>query len=373
MGDETTPTPAEIEAANRKKAREINEERNRSRMDRLSEIADNNEAMRAGDMVETPDGNLNHKAEDDAAAKEAAAQAESVEAERALAELQAKTLQEEGAEGEAAVEEPGETHEEVEAKDEPKDTGPADTKVVNGETYYLTVVNGNEKWLTLTQLRTTAQKVESADQYLAAAAESVRNAARLDLSKKTDEPSKIEEVDLEKTLSSAVMGDQEAIKKLASVFRGFQSQAKPSEVTPDVLQQIDERWSFRRAAEWFEDEYADLLGDPFLKKLVYERDAELANSAPKMPYKKRLKEAGDEIRGWINKKAAPPPTGVKATSSDTKADRKKTLVNVPSAAARQTPPVDEEEAETVEDVIQKMAKARGQARAMVHRPTNRIS
>jgi hypothetical protein len=208
---------------------------------------------------------------------------------------------------------------------------------------------------------------------LAAAAESVRNAARLDLSHKPDEPSKIDDVDLEKTLSSAVMGDQEAIKKLASVFKGLQeARAKPSEVTPDVLQQIDERWSFRRAAEWFEEQYSDLLGDPFLKKLVYERDAELANSDPKKPYKKRLKEAGDEIRGWINKRTAPPPTDVRATASDTKADRKKTLVNVPSAAARQTPPVDEEEAETVEDVIQKMAKARGQARAMVHRPTQRF-
>jgi hypothetical protein len=369
MADETTPSVAEVEAANRKKAHEANEGRNRARVDRLSEIADNNEKMRAGDMVETSDGNLTHKAEDSEAAREAAELAESVEAERALAEMQAKALQEEGAEGSTAVEEPDDTKEESDKED---DKEPSDSKVVNGQTYYLTVVNGSEKWLTLTQLRTAAQKVESADQYLAAAAESVRNAARLDLSHKPDEPSKIEDVDLEKTLSSAVMGDQEAIKKLASVFKGFQAQAKPSEVTPDVLQQIDERWSFRRAAEWFEEQYSDLLGDPFLKKLVYERDAELANSDPKKPYKKRLKEAGDEIRGWINKRTAPPPTDVKAIASDTKADRKKTLVNVPSAAARQTPPVDEEEAETVEDVIQKMAKARGQARAMVHRPTHRF-
>lgn len=361
MSDENKSlTPAEQEAENLKKAREANETRNKTRVDRLSEIADNNEAMHAGEMAETPDGNLSMK--DEADAEEAKAAKEAADAETFLAEQQAKSLQEEGVE-----EERGDEREEERQAAEDKDDKTDDTKVVNGVRHYLTVINGKERWLTLSQLRTTAQKVESADEYLAAAAESVRNAARLDLSHK-DEPSKVEEVDLEKTLSSAVMGDQEAIKKLASVFRDLkEARAKPSEVTPDVLQQIDERWSFRRAAEWFEDKYSDILGDPFLKKLVYERDAELANSSPKMPYKDRLKSAGDEIRGWKQKMTGP----AKVEATPDKVERKKTLVNVPSAAARQTPLQDEETDETVEDVIQKMAKARGQGSAMVHRPAHR--
>ena len=367
MGDETKVNEDDVEAAsNLKKARDVNLQGNRARIDRLAEIADNNEQMRASEMVETEDGNLKAEPTEEEK-KEAAAESESMEAEQALAEMQAKALQEEGVDPATGKETP-----EGQEEAEEKVSEPADTKVVNGETYYLTVVNGTEKWLTLTQLRTTAQKVESADQYLAAAAESVRNAARLDLSHKPDEPSKIDEVDLEKTLISAVQGDQEAIKKLASVFNGLrEARAKPSEVTPDVLQQIDERWSFRRAAEWFEDQYQDLLGDPVLKKLVYDKDAELAKDSPTMPYKKRLKTAGDDIRDWLKKKTG--TTEVKAAvASETKADRKKTLVNVPSAAARQTPPADEEAEESVEDVIQKMAKARGQARAMVHRPTHRF-
>lgn len=366
MSDEVK-TQAEVEAANRKKAFEANESRNRSRVDRLSEIADNNEAVRAGEMVETEEGNLKLKdSMSDEARRETEAAREAQEAEQALAEMQARELQEEGSE--AAVESTDQDGRptEVEAEREKEQT-PSDVKVVNGETYYLTVVNGNEKWLTLSQLRTAAQKVESADQYLAAAAESVRNASRLDLSKKQDEPSKVEDVDLEKTLSSAVMGNQEAIRKLASVFKDLKEvRAKPSEVTPDVLQQIDERWSFRRAAEWFDEEYQDLLTDPFLKELVYKRDSELASSQPKLPYKQRLKTAGDEIRGWIQKRTG--ASGVKAAPSEAKADRKKTLVNVPSAAARQTSVNDEEAEQSVEEVIQQMAKARGQARAMVHRP-----
>ncbi len=367
MSDEAK-TQADVEAANRRKAFEANESRNRSRVDRLSEIADNNEAVRAGEMVETDEGNLKLKdSMSDEARREAEAAREAQEAEQALAEMQARELQEEGSEPVVEpTEEASARSAEVEAGAEKEQT-PSDVKVVNGETYYLTVVNGNEKWLTLSQLRAAAQKVESADQYLAAAAESVRNASRLDLSRKQDEPSKVEDVDLEKTLSSAVMGDPEAIKKLASVFKDLKEvRAKSSEVTPDVLQQIDERWSFRRAAEWFDEEYQDLLTDPFLKELVYKRDSELATSQPKLPYKQRLKTAGDEIRGWIQKRTG--TSGVKAAPSEAKADRKKTLVNVPSAAARQTPVNDEEAEETVEQVIQQMAKARGQARAMVHRP-----
>ena len=372
MSDETK-TQAEVESANRRKAFEANESRNRSRVDRLSEIADNNEKVRAGEMVETDEGNLKLKdSMSDEARREAEAAHEAEEAERALAEMQARELQEEGSQELSVttelIEEDGSRGKQVDEQDD-KEGEPtsSDVKVVNGETYYLTVVNGNEKWLTLSQLRTAAQKVESADQYLAAAAESVRNASRLDLSKKRDEPSKVEDVDLEKTLSSAVMGDQEAIKKLASVFKDLKEvRAQPSEVTPDVLQQIDERWSFRRAAEWFDEEYQDLLTDPFLKDLVYKRDSELANAQPKMPYKQRLKTAGDEIRGWIQKRTG--ASEVKVAPSEAKADRKKTLVNVPSAAARQTPVNDEEAEESVEQVIQQMAKARGQARAMVHRP-----
>jgi hypothetical protein len=353
---------ADLEAANRKKAYEAVNNRNNSRVDRLSEIADNNEAMRKEDMVELDDGNLQIDSSPEDAAEQAASQ-ESMEAERALAELQAKQAQEEGVEP---------TTEEEPSKQEAQEDKPADVKVVNGETHYLTVVNGKEKWLTLPQLRATAQKVESADEYLAAAAESVRNAARLDLSskKKEDEPSKVEKVDMEKVLRSVAMGDEEAIKKFASAFEALQeSRAKPSEVTPDVLQQIDERWAFRSAADWFNEQYKDLLDDPYLKQLVVERDAAMAKSSPNMPYKQRLKSAGDEIRGWLNKQKG--ASGPKVSASETKVDRKKTLANVPGASQRQASTVDEEPEETPSEVIAKMAKARGQERAIVHRPTSR--
>lgn len=351
MATEATTTPEALAAERLEKARKANESRNQTRLDRLSEIADGNDAAGTAEMQDVDGGNLVMKEAPSPEEREAAAAREEEESARFLAEQEARALQEQGTEPET----------EPEAK-EPTQDVPTDIKVVNGVSHYLTVVNGKEKWLTLDQLRVAAQKVESADEYLASAAASVRNSSRLAPSAQ-DEPSKIEEVDLEKTLSSAVMGDEEAIKKLAAAIK-----ARPSALTPDVLQQFDERWSFRRAAEWFEETYAEELADPFLKRLMYERDAELARDTPQVSYKQRLKQAGDEVRTWMQKKSGAGP--VRATPSTNKLERKKVLVNVPSAAARQAPPEDEEAEESVEDVIGKMAKARGQSRAIAHGRTN---
>lgn len=358
MGTETQ-TPEALAAEKLEKARKANEARNQTRLERLSAIADNNDAAGVAEMQDVDGGNLVLKeATPSPEEREAAAQREEEESQRFLAEQEARSLQTEGAE-------PTQAEIEAEAAElEPvKADTAADVKVVNGVTHYLTVVNGKEKWLTLEQLRVAAQKVESADEYLASAAASVRNSARLTPSQQ-DESSRVDDVDLEKTLSSAVMGDEEAIKKLAAAIK-----ARPSAVTPDVLQQFDERWSFRRAAEWFEETYADELADPFLKRLMYERDAELAKDDPHLPYKQRLKQAGEEVRTWMQKKSGAGP--VRVATSPTKAERKKVLVNVPSAAARQAAPDDEDAEEPVEEVIAKMAKARGQSRAIAHGRTNR--
>lgn len=354
MATEAT-TPEALAAERLEKARKANEARNQSRLERLSAIADGNDAAGTAEMQEVDGGNLVMKETPSPEEREAAAAREEEESQRFLAEQEAKALQTEGAE---PVQTDGEPEAVVEEAPQP-----ADVKVVNGVSHYLTVVNGKEKWLTLEQLRVAAQKVESADEYLASAAASVRNSSRLTPSKQ-DESSRVEEVDLEKMLSSAVMGDEEAIKKLAAAIK-----ARPSAVTPDVLQQFDERWSFRRAAEWFEEHYADELSDPFLKRLMYERDAELAKDDPHLPYKQRLKKAGDEVRTWMQKKSGTAP--VRAATSQNKLERKKVLVNVPSAAARQAAPEDEDAEESVEDVIARMAKARGQSRAVSHGRTNR--
>lgn len=340
---------------NLEKARKAAETRNQSRVDRLNAIADNNDKAKAGEMSDT-DGDLVLTGADDN--KLIAEEAQKAADEIAKAEAAAKALQEEGAAQETIGEEVEPTQAAEKTEETSNEVDDERSKKIDGVTHYLTVVNGKEKWLTLEQLIATSQKIESADEYLANAK---KNETKTEPVKEVEV--KVERPDWKKTLHDAVMGDEEAISKVASAL-----ESRPSEVTPDVVRQIDDRSRFLRAAEWFEETYGDLLADARLKKLVYEEDAELAKANPQMPYKQRLKTAGDAIRtavsGWTKQ-----PEKVVVKTSTAKQEAKRTLPVVPQAAMRQAMKADEEDEETVEQSIAKMAQARG-TRAHVHRKTN---
>jgi hypothetical protein len=297
----------EVEAAD-KKIKEAIESRNTERLKRMEQIADGSEKNRAADF-------------DDAEAREAAAAAEDAEA-----QAQAKKLQEEGIET-------------------PEPEAESDTRVTNGETYYRQVVNGVEKWQTLAQIRQTAQKVESADEYLRAASESVRNASRQALSP-VDVPSRPGKDGLKKLLASAVLGDEEAIEQLASAL-----DATPS-VTPDVLQAVDQRLSFRTELAALEAEYKDLLGDDELGMLFRVKIQQLAAQNPQMNLSAAYRQVGESLRGKFS------PV-LKGSTVSAKLERKRTLVNPPTASQRQSVEAEEEGEEDLSDVIDRMAKARG--------------
>src|ERR1700722_2107838 len=177
---------------------EINQKRNALRLNRMEEIADNAEKGRPEEIEGVEKEDESARTERLAAEEDAAAKAE------------AKRLQEEGA---------------TEVADETtaRKTEDTDTKTVNGEVYYRQMVNGQEKWQSIKEIRNAAQKVESADEYLRQASESVRNSARLALSEK-DETSSLSKDEMKKLLASVALGDEEAIDKLASAIT-----ARPSE------------------------------------------------------------------------------------------------------------------------------------------------
>lgn len=305
------------------RVREANSRLNQDRLKRIETIADGADEERKDDF--DPDA-----IEEKAAREEAEA-----------AELLAKGLQTEGSE--------------ESSESETEDT--SDTKVVNGETYYRQIINGVEKWQTLGEIRRTASKVAAADEYLSQAAESVRNASRLALSK--DVPSNVEKVDVRSVLRAAVLGDEEAIEKLASVL-----ETRPSEVTPDVLRQIDQRLSFRTELAELETKSKDLLENQYTKRLFRDRLNELREEQPTMGLSEAYTSIDKELRAAF-------PGLTKAKTQD-KLERKRTLVNVPTAASRQVAEEEPEGEEEVSDVIAKLAKARG-VTPIVHGPTRRTS
>lgn len=220
----------------------------------------------------------------------------------------------------------------------------SDERVVNGVKHYLTVVNGVQRWMTLEQLRTSASKVEAADEYLRTASEAARNSARAALSK-PDEPAGLEEDEARRLLAAAALGDEEAISRLARVIT-----AKPSGVTPDVLQALDQRLSFRTELAQLEAEQKDLLEDPYMGRLFRVRLNELKQENPNMTLSQAYRGIGQELR-----KAFPGAQG----SAQKKLERKRTLPSVPQAAQRQSAEGEEEGEEDPSAVIERMAKARG--------------
>lgn len=234
-----------------------------------------------------------------------------------------------------------------------EDDGPGDERVEKepAARRFKLKVNGVEREVSEEELIALGQKVASADEYLKSAAEAVKNASKLDLADKED-PAKVEEDDL--ALARALqMGSEEDAAKAIRQLR-----ARPSEVTPDaVVRAVDERLTFRKAADWFNDEYKELLSDPILKSLVYQKDAELAEREPTLSYTDRLKRVGDEVREWVGK--------VRTPKSD-KLTRKASVAPVPVASGRQQVASDDEGEEDPEKVIAEMAKGRRQERPVRH-------
>lgn len=301
----------EEEQARLDAAKEANKEKNDDRLSRMEAIADANDAQRdldegaMGIVKDDPDERERLAAEEDARA----------------AEVIAKGLQEEGA---------TETD--------------SDTKVVNGETYYRQIVNGAEKWQTLKEIRTTASKVESGDEYLRQASEAVKNASRLALSTK-DETSNVEEDDVAETLRAAVLGDDDAIKKLASRLK-----ARPSEVTPDVVRTIDQRLSFRTELASLEAKSKDLLENPYMGRLFRDRLNEMKAENPTMGLSEAYTSIDKELRTAFPQ--------VAKTTTPNKLERKRTLVNVPTSAARQPAEPEPESEEDYGQAIADLAKSR---------------
>lgn len=299
----------ETEEARLKVLAEANAKQNDRRLSVMEQIADNSEKARPEELV------------NESTATERTAQAETEQAER-----YARSLQTEGVEADKPVQ------------------ADSDTKLVNGDTYYRQIVNGVEKWQTLKQIRETASKVDGADEYLRQASESVKNASRLALSKQ-DEPSNLKEDEVADLLRRVALGDEDAIKALAPRL------VRPSVNTADVLQQVDQRMSFRTELASLETQSKDLLEDKYLGLIFRSKLNELKATKPDTTLSEAYTSIDKELRTAF--------PGFKTDRTQDKLERKRTLPTPITASARQGTQVEEEGEENASDVIEQMAKKRG--------------
>jgi len=230
-------------------------------------------------------------------------------------------------------------------------------------------VNGKELELTQEELIERAQKVESADEYLRRAKETVKKEPPVTTpTGPTQEEIQRQQDAEDRALVRAIqMGTEEeaaaALRKLRE--QTARSVASPSVSTDDILRSVDERLVFSQAKSKFEQEYNDIVSDPYLYKLMLERDSAQLDAGDIRSYYERWSAIGEELRSWT-KKFAPaeqkqeetpaPPTTLKA-----KLERKEQAPREPVKANRKNepPPPEEEEDDNPHAVIANMAKARG--------------
>jgi hypothetical protein len=216
-------------------------------------------------------------------------------------------------------------------------------------------VNGVEQELTFDELVTRAQKVSSADQYLAEAAR-LRNEAATQAKPPIADASKQDSnEELLATARAIQMGsEEEAVAALQKIINKGPSQ-------DDLAKTIDERLTFNEAIAKFRSDFKDLVSDPHLHKMVLDRDAELIRQGDRRPYDERYTAVGTEVRNWVAKfKPAVADTKPDPKPVVDKAARKAAAEGVPKAAGGKVPNVvDEDKEESSSDVIANMAASRG--------------
>lgn len=243
---------------------------------------------------------------------------------------------------------------------EARSHGADDVRETNGETYYRIIVNGQERWLTLQQLRETSSKVTAADEYLRNAKQAMQNVG---VAPSTDEPQS-RESGVRDMLTRALMGEQEAIDELARRLERTPSQ---TDVLRSVDERIDGRLTFRQAVDWFEAEYADTLRVEPVRQRAVQVDSELAAQNPDMDFKARLKMVGDDARTYLQQLRNQLGVVAQDSGKSQKEVRKASVRSLPVAGGRQSDGSDEGDDETYESTISKMASARGQGRPIIHK------
>lgn len=227
-------------------------------------------------------------------------------------------------------------------------------------------VNGKELELTTEELIARAQKVESADEYLAEAARQKREAVPPTVAVNQQGPTP-EELQRQKDaedreiIRGIQMGNEE--EALAALRRLEERNARrPSLQMDDVSNAIDERLAFNEAMREFNSKFADVVSDPTLKRLAAQRDQELLANGDARPYAERYEEIGNSLRAWkeslVGNKAAAAPVADMSKKEEKKAASK----SVPVGGTQKVAPAKEAEddgEENASDVIAAIAKQRG--------------
>jgi hypothetical protein len=228
-------------------------------------------------------------------------------------------------------------------------------------------VNGKEIELTQEELIARAQKVESADVYLADAARAKKaSEAPPPPEGPTAEEIQLQQDEEDARIVRAIQMGTEEEAKIAVRLLTSRVAARPSVSPDDMSRAIDERLAFNEAITDFRKNFPDIASEPLLNSLAQQRDANLVASGDTRPYKERYESIGKELRAWKEglvpaPKAQEDPKVPDVSFAD-KDTKKAAAPKTPAIATKKVAKVEEEDEDGEEDtatVIANIRKARG--------------
>lgn len=228
-------------------------------------------------------------------------------------------------------------------------------------------VNGKEIELTQDELIARAQKVESADVYLADAARAKRAAeAPPPPEGPTAEEIQRQQDEEDARIVRAIQMGTEEEAKIAVRLLTSRVATRPSVSPDDMSRAIDERLAFNEAITAFRKNFSDIANEPLLNSLAQQRDANLVASGDTRSYTERYESIGKELRAWKEGLVPAPKNQDDLKAADTsfadKDAKKAAAPKTPVIATKKVAKVVEEEEDGDEDtatVIANIRKARG--------------
>lgn len=189
------------------------------------------------------------------------------------------------------------------------------------------------------------QKESTADKRLEEATRLLREVQTKYAAPQADSPSQWDD----ETVEYAIQHGDEQQKAYAEQLKKERQDAIPEQIAAKVMSQIEAK----TAAEWFANEFKDIVQDPYLLRLAVEAENDALKAGDTRPPKERFKQFGETLRAWKGGNATQDGLSQK---QEHKAQK---VVSLPTASVKKSAP-QEPKPKTTNDVIEEMRKARGQ-------------
>jgi HPt (histidine-containing phosphotransfer) domain-containing protein len=197
------------------------------------------------------------------------------------------------------------------------------------------------------------QKDKAADRRLDEATRLLRTAQEAAAPKKEEKP--LPDMDEAELANRIRNGTDEEAQEAMRILKGRQ-QATPEEITQAVEGRVLMKIDHQNAISWFQNEYKEIVSDPYLLNIAIAEEARLRNSGDERPFKEVYQDVGESIRKKLQEWKGGKPS---VSTSTSKQERKSEITNLPAASVRQQQK-EQPKPKTTAQTIEEMRKARGQ-------------